>query len=219
MRTPAAPECSPSIIAPLFGTADASLRLPEAGISPGESVRTPAPGENLRYTSMTQADRGSSIERRNRSTRWELPCSIAPFTGKGMGSWNLRLERSPSSRERRVGLGWRSPSGLLGPGSTSCWLTSKSRLSQRRRRDPSAGRGGAGGAHRRRATPRRLRRWRVRRSNGSARYTWCATTPGWPASPDPWFGPLSAWKWVVGVNLWGVIHGIRSLPADPYEPR
>ena len=28
---------------------------------------------------------------------------------------------------------------------------------------------------------------------------------------DPWFGPLSAWKWVLGVNLWGVIHGIRSF--------
>jgi NAD(P)-dependent dehydrogenase (short-subunit alcohol dehydrogenase family) len=28
---------------------------------------------------------------------------------------------------------------------------------------------------------------------------------------DPWFGPLSAWKWVLGVNLWGVIHGIRAF--------
>jgi NAD(P)-dependent dehydrogenase (short-subunit alcohol dehydrogenase family) len=28
---------------------------------------------------------------------------------------------------------------------------------------------------------------------------------------DPWFGPISAWKWVLGVNLWGVIHGIRSF--------
>jgi NAD(P)-dependent dehydrogenase (short-subunit alcohol dehydrogenase family) len=28
---------------------------------------------------------------------------------------------------------------------------------------------------------------------------------------DPWFGPLSAWTWVVGVNLWGVIHGIRAF--------
>ena len=27
---------------------------------------------------------------------------------------------------------------------------------------------------------------------------------------DPWFGPLSAWSWVLGVNLWGVIHGIRA---------
>jgi len=31
---------------------------------------------------------------------------------------------------------------------------------------------------------------------------------------DPWFGPLSAWQWVLGVNLWGVIHGVRAfLPA------
>ena len=28
---------------------------------------------------------------------------------------------------------------------------------------------------------------------------------------DPWTGPLSAWEWVVGVNLWGVIHGVRAF--------
>jgi NAD(P)-dependent dehydrogenase (short-subunit alcohol dehydrogenase family) len=28
---------------------------------------------------------------------------------------------------------------------------------------------------------------------------------------DPWFGPLSAWEWVMGVNLWGVIHGVRAF--------
>ena len=28
---------------------------------------------------------------------------------------------------------------------------------------------------------------------------------------DPWLGPISAWKWVLGVNLWGVIHGIRAF--------
>jgi NAD(P)-dependent dehydrogenase (short-subunit alcohol dehydrogenase family) len=28
---------------------------------------------------------------------------------------------------------------------------------------------------------------------------------------DPWFGPLSAWEWVVGVNLWGVIYGVRAF--------
>jgi len=28
---------------------------------------------------------------------------------------------------------------------------------------------------------------------------------------DPWSGPISAWKWVLGVNLWGVIHGIRAF--------
>jgi len=28
---------------------------------------------------------------------------------------------------------------------------------------------------------------------------------------DPWLGPLSAWEWVLGVNLWGVIHGIRAF--------
>jgi NAD(P)-dependent dehydrogenase (short-subunit alcohol dehydrogenase family) len=28
---------------------------------------------------------------------------------------------------------------------------------------------------------------------------------------DPWSGPVSAWKWVLGVNLWGIIHGIRAF--------
>jgi len=28
---------------------------------------------------------------------------------------------------------------------------------------------------------------------------------------DPWSGPLSAWEWVVGVNFWGVIHGVRAF--------
>jgi NAD(P)-dependent dehydrogenase (short-subunit alcohol dehydrogenase family) len=28
---------------------------------------------------------------------------------------------------------------------------------------------------------------------------------------DPWFGPTSAWNWVLGVNLWGVIHGVRAF--------
>jgi len=31
---------------------------------------------------------------------------------------------------------------------------------------------------------------------------------------DPWFGPSEPWRWVLGVNLWGVIHGVRAfLPA------
>jgi NAD(P)-dependent dehydrogenase (short-subunit alcohol dehydrogenase family) len=28
---------------------------------------------------------------------------------------------------------------------------------------------------------------------------------------DPWLGPISSWEWVVGVNMWGVIHGIRAF--------
>jgi NAD(P)-dependent dehydrogenase (short-subunit alcohol dehydrogenase family) len=28
---------------------------------------------------------------------------------------------------------------------------------------------------------------------------------------DPWFGPLSAWQWGLGVNLWGVVHGVRAF--------
>jgi NAD(P)-dependent dehydrogenase (short-subunit alcohol dehydrogenase family) len=28
---------------------------------------------------------------------------------------------------------------------------------------------------------------------------------------DPWRGPFSAWEWVVGINLYGVIHGVRAF--------
>jgi NAD(P)-dependent dehydrogenase (short-subunit alcohol dehydrogenase family) len=28
---------------------------------------------------------------------------------------------------------------------------------------------------------------------------------------DAWTGPLSSWEWVIGVNLWGVIHGVRAF--------
>lgn len=34
---------------------------------------------------------------------------------------------------------------------------------------------------------------------------------GVESGADPWLGPISAWKWVLGVNLWGVIHGIRAF--------
>lgn len=34
---------------------------------------------------------------------------------------------------------------------------------------------------------------------------------GVTSSSDAWFGPLSAWTWVLGVNLWGVIHGVRAF--------
>jgi len=28
---------------------------------------------------------------------------------------------------------------------------------------------------------------------------------------DPWFGPMSAWTWVMGVNFWGVVYGVRAF--------
>ena len=28
---------------------------------------------------------------------------------------------------------------------------------------------------------------------------------------DPWTGPISVWDWVVGINLYGVIHGVRAF--------
>jgi NAD(P)-dependent dehydrogenase (short-subunit alcohol dehydrogenase family) len=31
------------------------------------------------------------------------------------------------------------------------------------------------------------------------------------SSGDPWFGPLSAWTWVMGVNFWGVVYGVRAF--------
>jgi NAD(P)-dependent dehydrogenase (short-subunit alcohol dehydrogenase family) len=34
---------------------------------------------------------------------------------------------------------------------------------------------------------------------------------GVAARSDPWFGPLEAWEWVMGVNFWGVVHGCRTF--------
>lgn len=34
---------------------------------------------------------------------------------------------------------------------------------------------------------------------------------GVESTADPWFGPVTSWQWVIGVNLWGVIHGIRAF--------
>lgn len=28
---------------------------------------------------------------------------------------------------------------------------------------------------------------------------------------DPWRGPISGWDWVMGINLYGVIHGVRAF--------
>jgi NAD(P)-dependent dehydrogenase (short-subunit alcohol dehydrogenase family) len=34
---------------------------------------------------------------------------------------------------------------------------------------------------------------------------------GVAAASDPWRGPLSAWEWTMGVNFWGVVHGVRAF--------
>jgi NAD(P)-dependent dehydrogenase (short-subunit alcohol dehydrogenase family) len=34
---------------------------------------------------------------------------------------------------------------------------------------------------------------------------------GVAARSDPWFGPVSSWEWVMGVNFWGVVHGCRAF--------
>ena len=28
---------------------------------------------------------------------------------------------------------------------------------------------------------------------------------------DPWTGPMSSWDWVMGINVYGVVHGIRAF--------
>ncbi|MFN0143281.1 MAG: SDR family NAD(P)-dependent oxidoreductase [Mycobacterium sp.] len=28
---------------------------------------------------------------------------------------------------------------------------------------------------------------------------------------DEWFGPITGWEWVMGVNFWGVVHGVRAF--------
>ena len=28
---------------------------------------------------------------------------------------------------------------------------------------------------------------------------------------DPWFGPVGVWDWVMGVNFWGVVYGVRAF--------
>jgi NAD(P)-dependent dehydrogenase (short-subunit alcohol dehydrogenase family) len=28
---------------------------------------------------------------------------------------------------------------------------------------------------------------------------------------DAWWGPIEAWEWVLGVNFWGVVHGVRAF--------
>jgi NAD(P)-dependent dehydrogenase (short-subunit alcohol dehydrogenase family) len=28
---------------------------------------------------------------------------------------------------------------------------------------------------------------------------------------DPWFGGIESWHWVMGVNFWGVVHGVRAF--------
>jgi NAD(P)-dependent dehydrogenase (short-subunit alcohol dehydrogenase family) len=29
--------------------------------------------------------------------------------------------------------------------------------------------------------------------------------------PDPWTGPIESWEWVMNVNFWGVVHGVRAF--------
>jgi NAD(P)-dependent dehydrogenase (short-subunit alcohol dehydrogenase family) len=38
-----------------------------------------------------------------------------------------------------------------------------------------------------------------------------AGVAGAGSAPSSWAAPLEDWKWVIDVNLWGVIHGVRSF--------
>lgn len=38
----------------------------------------------------------------------------------------------------------------------------------------------------------------------------CANA-GVGGSGDAWFGPISQWEWVLGVNVWGVVHTVRAF--------
>ena len=42
---------------------------------------------------------------------------------------------------------------------------------------------------------------------------------GVESSADAWLGPTSVWKWVLGVNLWGVHPQHPSVPAGHAGPR
>ena len=62
------------------------------------------------------------------------------------------------------------------------------------------------------ADPRRWTSWPRRRSSISVRRTSCATTRASAGSVTrQWDGPLADWEWVVGINLMGVVHGIRAF--------
>jgi NAD(P)-dependent dehydrogenase (short-subunit alcohol dehydrogenase family) len=37
---------------------------------------------------------------------------------------------------------------------------------------------------------------------------------GVAAKADPWFGSVDTWNWVMGVNFWGVVHGVRAFLPD-----
>jgi NAD(P)-dependent dehydrogenase (short-subunit alcohol dehydrogenase family) len=42
---------------------------------------------------------------------------------------------------------------------------------------------------------------------------------GVSSQADAWYGPSTSWQWVLGVNLWGVIHGVRAfLPHLVEQP-
>ena len=61
-------------------------------------------------------------------------------------------------------------------------------------------------------TGRRSRRCGTRRCRGSAPSTWSATTPGVGGPHGPlWECPPGEWDWVLGVNLNGVMNGVRAF--------
>ena len=103
---------------------------------------------------------------------------------------------------------WRS--GSRARACTWCSPTSTRRGSRPRPRDRCARCRHAHGAHRRerRGVGAGARGGRGRALRHGARRVQQRRRR---VEADAWFGPLSAWKWVLGVNLWGVIHGVRAF--------
>ena len=60
-------------------------------------------------------------------------------------------------------------------------------------------------------TPQKLKTLRYRRWTRLERCTSSATMPVLSVAVLFWEHTLADWEWVLGVNLWGVIHGIRSF--------
>jgi NAD(P)-dependent dehydrogenase (short-subunit alcohol dehydrogenase family) len=58
------------------------------------------------------------------------------------------------------------------------------------------------------ADVQRLARTALERFGGA--HVLCNNAGVW-GKGDPWSGPISTWDWVIGVNLYGVVHGIRTF--------
>ena len=79
---------------------------------------------------------------------------------------------------------------------------------------------GGGRGDRRVERSSRSRPWPPRPTSASARATCCATTPasGRPSS-TPWETTVNDWRWVHGVNVMGVVHGVLAFVPRMIDAR